>query len=157
MPIYEYRCNACGKRASIFFRSFSAVGEPACPDCQSQDMQRLVSKVAVLKSNEQRLEHLVDVERNGLNALNYPTDPRDVERWARTVGDRYDSELGTNFREMAEQMTGDDRPYDLYDPRGSFQAALDNRYAEMAGGGASGDMWDQYIRESGASPQTGDD
>ena len=44
MPIYEYRCSACGS-------TFEALVRPptpaACPSCQSQDLERLLSPFAV--------------------------------------------------------------------------------------------------------------
>jgi putative FmdB family regulatory protein len=48
MPIYEYRCQQCGQR---FEKLVLAVDrEPkalACPACDSEDVQRLISRVAV--------------------------------------------------------------------------------------------------------------
>ena len=46
MPIYEYRCAGCGRKASIFFRSIaSADADPACPHCGEHRLTRLVSRV----------------------------------------------------------------------------------------------------------------
>lgn len=50
MPIYEYRCADCRRRVSVFFRSFNAVTEPACPRCSGRNLTRLMSKVAVHRS-----------------------------------------------------------------------------------------------------------
>lgn len=48
MPIYEYRCGDCGRKVSLFFRSFSAVtDEAACPHCGGTQLRRLISRVAV--------------------------------------------------------------------------------------------------------------
>lgn len=45
MPLYEYRCNACRHKATLFFRSLSSVEEdPACPTCGAHGMTRLVSR-----------------------------------------------------------------------------------------------------------------
>ena len=33
MPVYEYRCGACRRRSSHFFRTFAAVATPDCPSC----------------------------------------------------------------------------------------------------------------------------
>jgi len=51
MPIYEYRCPACGHRFSHFYGSIrQAEGSPppVCPNCGNPDVQRLISRVAVL-------------------------------------------------------------------------------------------------------------
>jgi putative FmdB family regulatory protein len=50
MPIYEYRCAACGHRFSHLFRSIRTTDEaepPACPVCESTEVRRLISSVAV--------------------------------------------------------------------------------------------------------------
>ena len=46
MPIYEYRCAGCGRKASIFFRSISVVeANPECPHCGEQRLERRMSRV----------------------------------------------------------------------------------------------------------------
>jgi putative FmdB family regulatory protein len=42
MPIYEYRCNNCGQHVEILVRSGMSV-PPACPDCGSTLLERLLS------------------------------------------------------------------------------------------------------------------
>ncbi len=49
MPIYEYRCAACGKRSSSLLPSYSSP-DPACPHCGKGDMKRLVSTFATVRS-----------------------------------------------------------------------------------------------------------
>ncbi|HET7420536.1 MAG TPA: zinc ribbon domain-containing protein [Candidatus Dormibacteraeota bacterium] len=51
MPIYEYRCEDCGKRSSALLASFSSA-DPACPHCGKQDLKRLVSTFATVSSGE---------------------------------------------------------------------------------------------------------
>jgi putative FmdB family regulatory protein len=44
MPIFEYRCRACGKE----FEQLVLKGTtPACPACQGEDLERLISTPAV--------------------------------------------------------------------------------------------------------------
>lgn len=50
MPIHDYKCEDCGKRASVFFRSFSDVNLPSCANCNSGRMIRLLSRFAVHQS-----------------------------------------------------------------------------------------------------------
>ncbi len=40
MPIYEYRCEACGHAFETLVLGKTA---PECPSCQSQDLERLMS------------------------------------------------------------------------------------------------------------------
>ena len=49
MPIYEYHCQDCRRRVSVFFRTFSAASDEVarCPRCNGANLHRLVSRVAV--------------------------------------------------------------------------------------------------------------
>ncbi|MFT3956364.1 MAG: zinc ribbon domain-containing protein [Piscinibacter sp.] len=43
MPIHDYRCQACGHEFETLVRSSSV---PACPQCASTALDRLVSRIA---------------------------------------------------------------------------------------------------------------
>ena len=45
MPIYEYECRACSHRFEAIVRPNDP--PPACPSCQSVDLERLISLFAV--------------------------------------------------------------------------------------------------------------
>jgi putative FmdB family regulatory protein len=51
MPIYEYRCEECGKRSSSLLTSYSTP-DPACPHCGKPALRRLVSTFATVSSGE---------------------------------------------------------------------------------------------------------
>ena len=51
MPIYEYRCEECGKRSSALLPSFSSP-DPTCPHCGKPALRRLVSTFATVHSGE---------------------------------------------------------------------------------------------------------
>ena len=51
MPIYEYRCAACGKRSSSLLPSYSSP-DPACPHCGKSELRRLVSTFATVRSGD---------------------------------------------------------------------------------------------------------
>jgi putative FmdB family regulatory protein len=44
MPIYDYSCRACGNVFEALVRGASV---PACPECRSEDLERLLSLPAV--------------------------------------------------------------------------------------------------------------
>lgn len=51
MPVYEYRCHACGTQFDKLFLSLAQVSQQiACPSCQSTDVRRVFSAPAVLSS-----------------------------------------------------------------------------------------------------------
>lgn len=43
MPIYEYKCNKCGSTFEALIRGSEV---PACPDCKSEEVGRLMSAPA---------------------------------------------------------------------------------------------------------------
>lgn len=45
MPIYEYRCNACGKKFDCLTTRISEKVTVECPACKSGDASKLVSRV----------------------------------------------------------------------------------------------------------------
>ncbi len=51
MPIYEYRCAACGKRSSSLLPSYASP-DPACPHCGKSELKRLVSTFATVRSGD---------------------------------------------------------------------------------------------------------
>lgn len=101
MPVYEYRCADCRKRSSIFFRSFTEVGQPSCPHCGSHSMSKLISRVATVRSEESRLESLADPSAfSGIDE----NDPKSVAAWARKMGSEMGEDLGDDFDEMVDAM-----------------------------------------------------
>ena len=51
VPIYEYRCEECGKRSSSLLSSYSSP-DPACPHCGKLALRRLVSTFATVSSGD---------------------------------------------------------------------------------------------------------
>jgi putative FmdB family regulatory protein len=39
MPIYDFSCRGCGHQ----FEAFVRTGAPACPECRSEDLERMPS------------------------------------------------------------------------------------------------------------------
>ncbi len=115
MPIYEYRCRSCGRRFSIFWRSFSDVEESkvACTYCDSTDVNRLMSRVRVLRSEESQLEDLSDPGSWGDLDEN---DPRSMGRFMRRMmnemGDET-GELGPEFEEVVDRLESGQDPEEI--------------------------------------------
>jgi putative FmdB family regulatory protein len=51
VPIYEYRCEECGKRSSTLLSSYASP-DPACPYCGKPALRRLVSTFATTGSGD---------------------------------------------------------------------------------------------------------
>jgi putative FmdB family regulatory protein len=107
MPIYDYRCASCRRRISLLFQTYAAADGASCPHCGSQDLARLVTRFAVGRSGESRLDDLTDPAAFG--DLD-DSDPRSVARWARRMGEEFGEDLGGEFGEMVDQMEAGETP-----------------------------------------------
>jgi putative FmdB family regulatory protein len=112
MPIYEYRCHSCRRKVSILWRSFSeaAAGQPVCPHCGGRDLTRLVSKVAVLRSEESRLDDLADPSTLGDLDEN---DPKSIARWMRKMSRETGEELGDELNEVVDRLEAGESPEEI--------------------------------------------
>jgi len=109
MPIYEYRCLDCGRYQSVLVRTYADPTDLSCPRCQGAKLKKLVSRFAVLHSDESRLEQLADPSSMGDLDEN---DPKSVARWARKMGDQVGEDLGDEFHEMVDRIEAGDMPED---------------------------------------------
>jgi putative FmdB family regulatory protein len=109
VPIYEYGCYDCHKRVNVFFRSFSDVETKAalCPRCGGENLKRLISRVAVVRSEESRLESLADPgQLTGLDE----NDPKSMARWMRRMGQEIGEDLGSEFNEVIDRLEAGEDP-----------------------------------------------
>lgn len=109
MPIYEYRCVDCGGYLSVLVRGFTTPTDLHCPRCRGERLRKLVSRFAVLHSDDDRLERLADPSSLGDVDEN---DPRSVARWARRMGQEVGEDLGDEFHEMVDRMEAGELPGD---------------------------------------------
>lgn len=110
MPIYEYRCNTCRRRVTILVRSFSTPYTPKCDRCGSTDLRRLISRVAVLHSEESRLEALADP--SNLADLD-ENDPKSLARWMRRMSNELGEDLGDEFNEVVDRLEAGESPEEI--------------------------------------------
>jgi putative FmdB family regulatory protein len=101
MPIYDYRCRGCQRRISLLFQTYAAAEHAACPHCGSTDLSRLVTRFAVMRSEDTILDDLSEAAAFGEVDEN---DPRSIARWARKMGHAYGDELGEDYGEMVDRM-----------------------------------------------------
>jgi putative FmdB family regulatory protein len=52
MPIYEYGCNTCGHRFELLVRKDTTL---ACPACEGQDLERLLSLPSIQSESSRNL------------------------------------------------------------------------------------------------------
>ncbi|MCS6844181.1 MAG: hypothetical protein NZ528_07660 [Caldilineales bacterium] len=135
MPIYEYRCSDCRRRVSIWWRSFGDAerGTAVCPRCGSVHLTRLVSRVAVLRSEDSRLDDLSDP--SALADLD-ENDPRSIGRWMRRMSDELGEDLGDEFTEVVERLEAGESPEEIEKSMPEL-GGLDD---DTAGGDGSSDL-----------------
>lgn len=100
MPIYEYRCRECGRKSTFVTLSVKAALVPKCRKCGSENLEKLVSRIAVRRSGESRLESLADPSKMGGFDEN---NPKSMARWMKTMGREMGDEMGENLGEDFDQ------------------------------------------------------
>lgn len=110
MPIYEYRCNKCKKKVSILTLRISEEVNPECEYCGSRNLSRLMSRFAMVKSEESRLDALADP--SNLSGID-ENDPKSMARWMRKMGKEMGEEFsGDEFDHMVDEMEAGHMPED---------------------------------------------
>ena len=109
MPIYEYICHDCKRRVSLLWQSFADVESrpPVCPRCHGTNLQRLISKVAVLRSDESRLDDMAGPESLGDLDEN---DPKSFARWMRKMAGETGEDMGPEFDEVVGRLEAGEDP-----------------------------------------------
>jgi len=111
MPIYEYRCQDCRRRVSVFFRSYaSATDEASCPRCGGTNLIRLISKVSFVRSEDSRLDDLSDPSMLGDLDEN---DPKSLGRWMRKMSAEVGEDMPEEFDEVIDRLESGQSPEDI--------------------------------------------
>ncbi|MFQ5739743.1 MAG: zinc ribbon domain-containing protein [Acidobacteriota bacterium] len=106
MPVYEYVCQACGRRFSRFFWRISDAEGASCR-CGSTHLEQQVSRVAMLRSEESRMENLADpAQWSGCDE----NDPRAMARMMRKLGNEMGEDLGPEFGEVVDRLEAGEDP-----------------------------------------------
>jgi putative FmdB family regulatory protein len=130
MPIYEYYCDDCRRRVSVFFRTMSQASDntAVCPNCEGMRLRRLVSKVRMLRSEESRMESLADPSlMSGLEG----EDPRALASFMRRMSDEMGEPLDPEMNEVMDRLDAGESPE-------SIEAAMPG----LEGGDMGGDEFE---------------
>ena len=102
MPIYEYECENCHRRSSVLTLRVSEKVDAACKHCGATKMHRLMSRFAMPRSEESRMDALADPSNFGDFDEN---DPKSVARVMRKMGREMGDEFaGPEFDEAADEI-----------------------------------------------------
>jgi len=127
MPRYHFRCNDCHRRLSLFF-TFAEydAATPACPHCGSTNLKRRISRVAIAKSEDARLDALAD---DSTLAGVDEEDPRELGRFMRKMSQEMGEDLGEEFGEVVDRLE-----------KGQSPDEIESAMPELADDAGGGDM-----------------
>ena len=104
MPIFEYTCNQCRRTFSALVGVVANASPPACPRCGSDDLKKLVSRFARVRSEDEAMDALADAADSA-----DLDDPRTLRRFMKEMGKGMDDEMGgEDVDEMIEQAMDDE-------------------------------------------------
>ena len=107
MPTYEYRCEQCHRRNAYRVSGFNPPEAPVCPHCGSTAQKRAISRVAIMRSEDARLDSLADPDSLGQFDEN---DPRSVARMMRHMSDESGEDMPPEFGEMVDRLEAGESP-----------------------------------------------
>lgn len=111
MPYYDFRCRDCHRPLRLFY-SYAAydTAEPTCPHCGSQHVTRRIRRVAIAKSEDSRMDGMLD--DSSLAGLENE-DPRELGRFMRKMSREMGEDLGEEFGEVVDRLERGQSPEDI--------------------------------------------
>ncbi len=115
MPIYEYRCNSCRRKSTLFVRGFSPPADARCTSCGSEDLTRLFSSFAIGKSEMSIYEDVLS-DTNLVRGLER-NDPRALAEWSKKMSKGIGEEITPEYEEITGRMEAGEWPTELMKPK----------------------------------------
>jgi len=101
MPIYEYRCEECGKISEFLLIKTDDASKIECKRCRSKKLSRILSRVRVIRSEESRVESLADPSKwGGLDE----SDPKSMAKFMKKMGKELGEDMDMKLDEMEQAM-----------------------------------------------------
>lgn len=121
MPVYEYRCEGCGRLNSFLVRSTTAPRELKCEACGGVELTRQISRPAIIRGRG-------GSETGSLG----PVDPRQAIQRMSDMYENSGTDPGGGFREVVQRVAAGDSPNELR------EAVKEARQKESAPGPSQG-------------------
>jgi putative FmdB family regulatory protein len=102
VPLFDYRCLDCGKKFTVLVGVVSESDEGTCPKCGSMNVDRLISRVSRLRSEDDVMDDLADPSKMG-----DLDDPRKLSGWMKRVGREMGEDLGDEFGDVLDGAAED--------------------------------------------------
>ncbi len=97
MPIFEFKCNNCGRKFSFLVGVVADSSGPSCPKCHGENLTKLISRFAYVRSEEAMLDALAD--RAEFADME---DKESVRKMMREMGAVMGEDMGDDFDEYME-------------------------------------------------------
>ena len=107
MPIYEYRCQSCLRRVSIYLRDPSS--SPQCPFCGSEELVRLFSSFAMRRGGYKEIYEDILSDQRLADAM-MRNDPKALAEWNKRMSRGMDEDVSPEHKEMLEKMEHGEMP-----------------------------------------------
>jgi putative FmdB family regulatory protein len=110
MPNYDYVCRNCQQRFDVFM-SYSEYGsvKVKCIHCGSEDVRRWMTKVRLAKSEESRMESVVD--ESALQGME--NDPQALGQMMKKMGKEMGEDLPPEFGDVVDRLEAGQSPEDI--------------------------------------------
>jgi len=110
MPTYDFICLNCNERFDVFL-TFDEYGKRAvrCDHCGSDKVRRRMTKVRIAKSEESRLESMMDP--SALEGIE--DDPRAMGQMMRKMGKEMGEELPPGFDDVVDRLEAGQSPEEV--------------------------------------------
>lgn len=101
MPTYDYRCKSCKARFELFL-TYAEYDQKkvTCPKCGSGQIVRRIGRVRIAKSDDRRIEDMVDPSQ--LDGIE--DDPKALGRLMRKMGEEMGEDTGPEFEEVVSRL-----------------------------------------------------
>lgn len=125
MPTYRYLCKSCQRRFEVFMR-YDEYGQKDvhCPHCESQQVERRIERIRVLKDEAARLQRMADPD--SLSRLD--EDPRALGKMMREMESSLGENMGAEFDEVVDRLQAGQTP-----------DQIENELPDLSTGSASAD------------------
>jgi len=110
MPNYSFQCKECNTRFSIFL-TYDEYGEKKvqCPNCESMDTTRRLSRIRFARSEESRLDSLADPSQ----LAGIEDDPKAMAKLMRKMSSEMGEDIGPEFDEVVDRLDAGQSPEDI--------------------------------------------
>lgn len=113
MPIYEYRCQACGHKSSFFVRSINSPLAAVCSFCHSREMTRVLSAFARRRTVKGVHEASGPPPEEGGRWEDYYKDPRNIGRWVEQKFSDWNMDMPSQLRDRIDAAREGELPKEL--------------------------------------------